>query len=817
MSPRPRPIVAVLVASLALAAIGLVAQPALPRLVIGGGPVPVRAGNVTAQLRDTVDVALPFAASDVSLHWHGSPSAVVSLQLATTAGQFGEVIPIEADDASQGSRWPDENPVAGSDQTYSPVIWAAGARYARITSDRALGTVTVVAYQSDGPARPAVATQPQVVNAAVDAPPIITRAAWGANESYRFDYAGNELWPPSYYPLQTLIVHHTAGRNNDPNPAATIRAIYYDDAVIRGWGDMGYNFLIDAYGNIYEGRHARNYAAGEAHDGEDAAGNVARGAHAKNFNSGTLGIVLLGLFDTVLPTAAAQASLEKLLAWESDRHGINPLTSSLYVNPDNGTQQVLNHISGHRNVANTDCPGALFYPTFPTLRSHVASRIAATVGSSVDHTPPTVVSFKTLATTPTGGSSIPFGLIFSEPVTGLAGSSFTVGGSSNGWSVSSVNGAGSAYTVIVHANSPPAGTIDLGLKAGSVTDGGTNVGPASPASASATFADDTTKPTVTLTYTPRWAATAAKHIDIAVTFSEPVQPLTAADIAIGGPGNAGTPWTVDPVVGSGAHYGFTIENATPTNAVLTIAIPAGVTKDPAGNLNEASDVHSVLIDTIAPTTYAPTVRLRSGVSLSTTVGVTVAWSATDWSMGSGIATYDVARSYDGGAFAVVSSGLTGPALATWLASGHSYRYEARAHDRAGNVGGWAAGITVRGTLLQQWSSPIVYHGTYTTAYSSSYSGGSLRYMKTGGAYASLTTSARGLAFVTTRGPGRGSARIYVDGILVATVDLWNATYQYRYVAYAASWSALGTHTLRVVVVGTVGHPRVDIDAFEILR
>jgi hypothetical protein len=814
MNPRPRPLVAALVASLALAAVGLIASPAIPGLGLTSGPVPVKAGQVSTDLESTVDVELPFAATDVSLHWHGAPDAVISLQLATTAGQFGEVIPVAADESGLGGAGRDEDAGAATDgESYSTVIWTAGARFARLTSDRAIGHVTVVAYQSDGPASPVVADHGSVVDAAVDAPPIVTRAGWGADESLRFDYAGNEKWPPSYYPLQTMIVHHTAGRNDDPNPAATIRAIYYDDAIIRGWGDMGYNFLIDSAGHIYEGRRARSYAAGEAHTGEDFAGNVVRGAHAKGFNSGTLGVVLLGTFDTVLPTAAARASLEKLLAWESGRHGLNPLTASVYTNPDLGTQAVLYHISGHRNVNNTDCPGALFYPTFPTLRTNVANRIAATVGS-VDQTPPTVSSFKTLATTPTGGSAIRFGLIFSEPVTGLSTSSFSVGGTSSGWSVTNVIGIGTGYTVIVQATSPPEGTIVLDLAAGSVTDGSGNVGPAGPASASATFAVDTTKPTVSLTFTPRWAATSAKEFDVTVTFSEPVEGFTAADIAVGGAANSGIPWTVDPVVGSGAHYGFTMGNTNPTNGPLTISIPAGATMDPAGNLSEASAVHTVAIDTIVPKTFPPTVRLRGGVALGTTVPVLVAWGATDWSSGSGIASYDVARSTDGAAFVVIKTGLTSPALHAWLASGHSYRFEVRAHDRAGNIGLWAAGITVKGTLLQQTSSAVAYHGGWTTVSSTAYSGGSVRYATAGGASASLTTSARGLAFVTTRGPTRGSARIYVDGILKATIDLHTASYQYRYVAYTASWSAVGTHTLRVVVVGT---GRVDLDAFEILR
>jgi len=350
-----------------------------------------------------------------------------------------------------------------------------------------------------------------------------------------------------------------------------------------------------------------------------------------------------------------------------------------------------------------------------------------------------------------------------------------------------------------------------------VIDGGGNAGPATPAAASATFATDTTAPTVGMTFTPRWSATTKTSLDVAVTFSEMVAPLTAKDIVVGGTSNAATPWTVDPVVGSGRSYGFTIENANPADGSLTIAIAAGTTTDPAGNPNEASAVHQVAIDRTAPHAYAPVVRLRGGVSLGTYLPVIVSWSGTDWSTGSGIATYDIARSVDGGTFAVVQTGLTSPAYLISLASGHSYRYEVRAHDRAGNVSGWAAGSTMHPSLLQQTSSLIAWHGTWTTTSSTVFSGGSARYATVAGASSSWTTSARGFAFVTTRGPTRGAARVYVDGVLKATIDLYAASYQYRYVAYAVGWSSVATHTIKVVVVGTAGHPRVDLDAFEALR
>jgi N-acetylmuramoyl-L-alanine amidase/Bacterial Ig-like domain len=828
---RSRSVAASIVASVGLSIGGLLAMPALPRVV--PGPVEVRAAQLPANLdrSRTTDVTLPFDASDVSLHWHGNPNAHVSVQFAIEPGAFGEVVPVSVDDQGLGGAGRDEDasPPPADATTYGAVIWADDARFLRVTSDRPIGNVTVVAYKTDGPPKPVLATADDdggaagtVADAAVNAPPIVTRKEWGANENTRFDSAGHELWPPSYYPLQTMIVHHTDGRNNDPNPAATIRAIYYDDAVIRGWGDMGYNFLIDSAGRIYEGRHARNYAAGERHDGEDLAGNVARGAHARGFNSGTLGIVLLGTFDTVLPTTAARSALTGLLAWESERHGINPTTASTYTNPDLGTSLFLNHISGHRNVNATDCPGAKFYPTFPSLRSAVASRIAANSGPSVDHTAPAIETFTPLATNPTGGSSIDFGLVFTEPVTGLAKSDFSVAGTSSGWSVTGLKGIGSAYTVTVQATSPPPegipeGSVELDLAANAITDGASHTGPSTAASATAHFAKDTTPPTVTLSFTPSAGATKVNQLMVAVTFSEPVVGLTAADVTVGGTSNAATPWTVDPVVGSGAHYGFSIERASPTSGTLTIAIAAGATTDPAGNPNTGSAVHTVIIDRHAPTTSSPAVRLRPALSLSSYVAVTVSWTGSDGSAGSGIASYDVARSRDGGTFSVIATGVHTTSVSTSLSSGHSYRYEVRAHDKAGNVSGWSAGVTVKPSLVQQTSSSVTYHGTWTTTTSTVYSGGSDRYATAAGSSASISTSTRGVAFVTTRGPSRGQARVYVDGVLKATVDLNAASTQYRYVAYVASWSSLGTHRLTVIVVGTAGHPRVDLDAFEVLR
>ena len=88
-------------------------------------------------------------------------------------------------------------------------------------------------------------------------PGVIPRSAWGADETIRFDSRGEVRWGQAYFPLQKMVVHHTAGSNNDPNPAATMRAVYHYHAVTQDWGDIGYNYLIDRWGRVYEGRYSR--------------------------------------------------------------------------------------------------------------------------------------------------------------------------------------------------------------------------------------------------------------------------------------------------------------------------------------------------------------------------------------------------------------------------------------------------------------------------------------------------------------------------------------------------------------------------------
>jgi hypothetical protein len=582
----------ILIAGLILSPELTAALPSEPRPpTVGGGPDHVVAREVETSVDHERVVALPITATHVAIHWQGSPTAALTVAFGNAAGQFGPKIPIELDEDGEG---------AGGGDTFGSVMWAEGARLVRVTSDQPIERLTVEAIQSTGSA----SGGGTAIEAAMTQSPVITRAQWGADESYRFDAAGHEHWPPSFNPLQKFFIHHTAGRNGDPNPAATVRAIYYYHAITRGWTDIGYNFLIDEAGHIYEGRHARDYAPGEVPTEEDRAGNVVRAGQVKGLNDGTMGIALLGTFETQQPTAAARAALVRLLAWESERHGIDPQGYGLYTNPVTGLQQNLWNISGHRDGQATSCPGTAFYATLPAVRKDVAAKIAAVSGPLVDHTPPYVSSLVSMATTPTGSHNISFGLIFSEPVKGLARSDFTVSGTSTGWSVVGVRGSGAVYTVDLQGVHPTSGSVTLKLGRNKVSDLAGIAGPGIAAQANATFAVDHTAPTVTIFPTSNLGASPA-WVDVTITFDEPIRGLSPQDIVLGGTSNSATPWTTSAVVGSGGHYAVTITRSYPATGKLTIYLPAGKVYDLAGNPSLKSNTLAISINGTASPFTAP--------------------------------------------------------------------------------------------------------------------------------------------------------------------------------------------------------------------
>jgi hypothetical protein len=314
---------------------------------------------------------LPFVPSHLSVRWRGSDEAVVQVRF----GRDGEWTTVEP--------WHDLTDDTTSPPTiYGSLIRASGTDEVetRVVSGDA-GDVTIAAIDTEhGPrhltAAPALPqAHASIADAAVPPPPIITRAEWGADESKR-------TGTPEFATLRRAIVHHTDTANDDPNPAATVRAIYVFHTDVRGWNDIGYNFLVDAQGRVYEGRYARDYAPGEVHNGESFAGKGVIGAHAEGANTGSVGVSLLGTFSSVSPTQAAVNGLQAVLSWKADRHDIDPAGASDLTKSDGTVIPNLPNISGHRDTKSTDCPGDVLWNKLGRIRQQVQHNVMSAHGDT---------------------------------------------------------------------------------------------------------------------------------------------------------------------------------------------------------------------------------------------------------------------------------------------------------------------------------------------------------------------------------------------------------------------------------------------------
>ncbi|HEY7627493.1 MAG TPA: N-acetylmuramoyl-L-alanine amidase [Ilumatobacteraceae bacterium] len=235
----------------------------------------------------------------------------------------------------------------------------------------AVGAVTVAAGvaldHGTAAAKPksSGSTTPKVERVA--APAIVTRAQWGADESIRDNHI------VGWAPFRKIIVHHTASPNGVKDPAAAVRFGYKLHVIDRKFTDIGYNFLIGPDGEIFEGRRARRYGKGELHTGEDGAGNAIIGGHTKGRNAGTCGIALIGNFMKTPPSNAAIESLIHLIAWEAQRHKIDPMGRDPYIATDSTHLDFFN-IAGHRDIGSTLCPGTRMAASLGWLRKQVAER-----------------------------------------------------------------------------------------------------------------------------------------------------------------------------------------------------------------------------------------------------------------------------------------------------------------------------------------------------------------------------------------------------------------------------------------------------------
>ena len=346
-----------LVASLAAAAALVV--PALAR----AGDVAMRIQDVPAGPRELATAAAPMHFNMLGLHWQGG--GPVAYRTHRLHGGWTGWVDADADTAPDGGTGPWHD---------GGLAWTGAADAFQVR--RGPGVTAVRAYELWS----RVTAKPSRTLSEAGSPAIVTRSAWAADEKIV------RAKPLVVAADKLAIVHHTAGTNayTRAQAPAIVRGIEVYHVKGNGWNDIGYNFLVDRFGNVYEGRRG----------GIDK--NVV-GAHAEGFNTGSIGVALIGNFMAATPPRAMQDALVELLAWRLDLAHVDPLSTVVYSSGGNlkfkaGKLVTLRAVSGHRDTGPSECPGTNAYRLLPAIAKRVsrtglpkiyAPTVAGALGGSI--------------------------------------------------------------------------------------------------------------------------------------------------------------------------------------------------------------------------------------------------------------------------------------------------------------------------------------------------------------------------------------------------------------------------------------------------
>jgi hypothetical protein len=219
-------------------------------------------------------------------------------------------------------------------------------------------------------------------------------------------------------------------------------------------------------------------------------------------------------------------------------------------------------------------------------------------------------------------------------------------------------------------------------------------------------------------------------------------------------------------------------------------------------------------DTTAPVISGINNLMITGAAVSNSgvVSMQTTWSGSD--PDDAVASYEAQMQTDGGAWTNVAlSGQTATSLTVDVTAGRNYNFQIRGTDSHGNVGAWTPGPPFVLNGLQQGSA--TFAGVWKNQTLAGTWGGSVRWTKAANASATITFTGRNLALVGTKGPGYGSADVYVDGVLLKTIDTHATTTVKSQIIFRFSTGLFTneTHTVKIVNDATAGHPRLDIDGF----
>ena len=345
-------------------------------------PRPTAVASSTGEPKFAVACA-PFNFTAMALTWdqRGKGEVHARIRVGASKSRLGspkdlESRPAEGPDASSAE-------YDGSRQS-TDLLWVGNGRCSRFTLDPPKGVrlkdVRTLFVNTSGTAwsKPKVESAPSPPEpSTTESPPkaglfgsrpavamttrprIIRRSEWGANERLR--NCGARYAPA----LRVAFVHHTAGSNSYSASQSDdiIRGIYWFHTQSRGWCDIAYNFLVDRYGQIFEGRR----------------GGINRPvipAATMGFNTGSTAVSAIGNFQSVSPPSAMVTAIKRILAWRLDVAHISP-AGSVYLRSTGstggkypyGTRVRFRTISSHRDAGYTACPGNYLYAKVPSIRS----------------------------------------------------------------------------------------------------------------------------------------------------------------------------------------------------------------------------------------------------------------------------------------------------------------------------------------------------------------------------------------------------------------------------------------------------------------
>jgi hypothetical protein len=353
-------------AGAAAAGAGMLLGPSLARAAPPGGVLSHPVGELAPGAVRTISLGRPAAL--VAVGWTAPKRTRIELRARRADGRWGPWGLASTCAGHEGDGVDAGTPIGEG-------TWVGACSELQLRSDGAVHGVELVCVAAEAgtvadalakPGRlPYVAT---ALPAGPGQPPIIARQAWA--EAGHPPHGG-----PFYGGIELGFVHHTENPNgySAAEVPAMLRAIYAFHVHGRGWFDIGYNFVVDDFGRIWEAR------AG----GVDA---PVIGAQAGDWNSISFGVAVLGTFDGVLPSRAALRALERLLAWKMSLSGLPVLgrIAAVVARDDvrdtqfhTGEHIHLPRIAGHRDGDATDCPGELFYRHLPVMRPRIA-RLAGT-------------------------------------------------------------------------------------------------------------------------------------------------------------------------------------------------------------------------------------------------------------------------------------------------------------------------------------------------------------------------------------------------------------------------------------------------------